>query len=126
MKAKSTTIWLASLAAVALFPSLSYAGDPTSGESEMQDRSSRHLLNRGTQSIEWALHSDKLGPAQVAAGQLLLDELRRNMALFLDFSGLDDAAMQAKLGDFLEVARYQVTTDLPKSAGEPTESAQPK
>lgn len=92
----------------------------------MQDRSHRHLLNRGTQSIEWALHSDKLGPAQVAAGQLLLEELRRNMALFLDFSGLDDGAMQAKLGDFLDVARYQVTTDLPKSAGEPAESAQPK
>lgn len=84
----------------------------------MQERSRHLLLNRGTQSIEWSLHSDALRPDQILAGHVLLDELRRDMELFVYHSGLEGDALQGKLSDLLEVARYQVRTMNPKASAD--------
>jgi len=75
---------------------------------EMQARSRNSLLNRGTLSMDKLLESPNLSPSQTTSINLLLQELRLEMHLFLDHSDLEGDALQAKLQDLLEVTRYKV------------------
>jgi hypothetical protein len=75
---------------------------------EMQARSRNYMLNRGTLSMDALLKSPDLTATQVGEVDLLLRELRSQMQLFMDSSGLEGEALQGKLQDLLEVTRYKV------------------
>jgi len=75
---------------------------------EMRDRSRCYLLNRGTQGLDKLLESPGLSPDQVQTITLLLQEMRSEMHLFLDYSNLQGDALQAKLQEVLAVTRDKV------------------
>lgn len=74
----------------------------------MQARSRNYMLNRGTLSMDALLKSPDLTATQVGEVDLLLQELRSQMRLFLDSSGLEGEALQGKLQDLLEVTHDKV------------------
>ncbi|HET6409712.1 MAG TPA: hypothetical protein VFG14_17620 [Chthoniobacteraceae bacterium] len=76
--------------------------------SEMQDRANRVILTRALPLMEQAARAADLTSAQAAQVELLLQEQRRTMSLFLGFSGLSSEALQAKLSEVLETTRGQL------------------
>ncbi len=104
MSPSTITPLIAALLLLPCSPVHSAPGD----DPEMQARSRNSLLNRGTLSMDKLLESPTLSPAQTTSINLLLQELRLEMHLFLDHSELEGDALQAKLQDLLEVTRNKV------------------
>lgn len=88
-----------------LFPCLLQAGGPDT--SEMEDRTRGVLLNRAVPLMESALRSAELPGENARTLTLLLEEQRRTLLLFLNFSGLTGDDLQAKLQQVMDVTRAQ-------------------
>ena len=105
------------VAALFLLP-VTYLHCAPGEDAEMRARARNCLLNRGTLSMDKLLESPTLSSSQTATINLLLQELRLEMHLFLDHSELEGDALQGKLQDLLEVTRYKVgLVTAPEGAG---------
>jgi hypothetical protein len=76
--------------------------------SEMQDRATRVILTRAVPLMEQAARAGDWNREQAAAVELLLQEQRRTLSLFLGFSGLSGEALESKLQDVLNSTNSQL------------------
>lgn len=100
------------LFALAFFVSglLAVAAGPDA--SEMQDRARGVMMTRAVPLMESALQSETMTAEQARAVALLLQEQRRTMQLFLNYSLLTGQDLQDKLQQVLDVTRSQIDSAL--------------
>jgi hypothetical protein len=84
-----------------LFPCLLPAADPNA--TEMRDRSRSVILNRAVPLMEDALRAAERPEDEARNIALLLEEQRRTLLLFLNFSALTGDELQAKLQQVIDV-----------------------
>lgn len=75
---------------------------------EMQDRANRVILTRALPLMEQAARAADLTPEQAVQVELLLQEQRRTLTLFLGFSGLSGDGLQSKLAEVLNATGTQL------------------
>lgn len=85
---------------------VSQAAEPET--SEMQDRGRCVMLTRAVPLMEAAARAQDLTKEQAVILEHLLQEQRRNMQLFMGFSGLSGEELQAKLSEVLATTSQQV------------------
>lgn len=74
----------------------------------MQERANRIIMTRALPLMEEAARAADLTQAQATQMEFLLQEQRRTLALFLNFSGLAGDSLQAKLLEVLDTTRSQL------------------
>lgn len=97
---------------LAVLSSRTWAAPSGPDSTEMQDRARSVIMNRAVPLMESALQSETLTAEQAQAVALLLQEQRRTMQLFLNYSLLTGQDLQDKLQQVLDVTRSQINFTL--------------